>query len=179
MSDLKTEEKKITVNKKNCYLELNKARNISRFWWPHIFFGWRNKQHRIRWFLLESRTWRPSGECSQSTVAWEWTLWSPTVKTQKMFDKNVHVNSVLNVNVGTCKWKEIHFILDIKCFFIYPNPTFQTIKMLSVLHMYYMNFIQALYKVIACLPSGVCNANQIIWITEISKCLMESTWDEL
>lgn len=57
------------------------------------------------------------------------------------------------------------FYTGYKMFFsyiVYPNPTFQTIKMLSVLHMYYMNFIQALYKVIACLPSGVCNANQII-----------------
>lgn len=44
----------------------------------------------------------------------------------------------------------------------YPNPTFQTTAMLSILHMYHMNFIQALYQVIACLPSGVCNANQII-----------------
>lgn len=31
MLDLKIEEEKIIVNKKNCYLELNKLRNISRF----------------------------------------------------------------------------------------------------------------------------------------------------
>lgn len=35
----------------------------------------------------------------------------------------------------------------------YPNPTFQTTAMLSILHMYHMNFILALYKFIACFPS--------------------------
>lgn len=61
----------------------------------------------------------------------------------------------------------------------YPNPTFQTTAMLSILHMYHMNFILALYKFIACFPSWVCNANQIIWITEISKCKMESATDKV